>query len=402
MWSSVFRIALIFCLTTSPIVCASKSTKSLALIPQDKTASVDEIINSQATDLSPIVLGQSATLVGNSKEYQQAINNGIAACIKEVNANGGIRGKKVILKLMNNYNNPSMAYQNVQELKAQNIDLFIGLIGTRNIRAILPMVENKEIAVFFPWGCSLDLDRNILPYLINGHTTLKHHIQYLASYLAGCQQHTNIGIVHSDSAFGLVGAKYAEQLIKTFNTQDVTRKVTCFTYNSRNAETDHVVDAINTQKPHALLFLSTGRPTSKIIKGIWNQGNYVQDLVGLESNYSVPGLIDNASAHFRYTRCVPSLSQTEFPIVRDYLTASAKYLPGQTPNTLSLMYYINTRLLMQALDFVVKDKKAITKDTVVAALERIRDVDLGGFIGDFDRKTRLLYPMKISLEECVV
>ena len=383
-----------------------KNTRSAALIQQETSTPSEQSQSSASTPLGqskvsslPILLGQSATLVGNAKEYQQAINNGIAACIKEINAAGGVLGRKISLTILNNYNNPSLAYENIQQLKAANIDLFIGLIGTRNIKAILPMVREKEIAVLFPWGCSLDLDRTILPYMIHGQTTLKHHIQHLASYLAGSQQHTNIGVVHSDSSFGLTSAAYAEQLLKTFSSPDVLIKTTSYRYNSRSAETDHIVEAVNKDKPHALMFLSTGRPTSKIIKGIWSHGNYVQDLVGLESNFSVPEQVDNASAHFRYTRCVPSITQTEYPIVKEYLAASRMHLPGQTPNNISLMYYINMRLLGRALEFVIKDNKAITKDSVVAALDRIRSVDLGGFIGDFDRKTRTLYPIKITLEE---
>ena len=404
MWSSVFRIALIFCVVAPHTVSVSKNTKPSALIPQEISASshkTDTVptVSMDATPLSPIVLGQSATLVGNSKEYQQAINNGIAACIKEINAAGGVLGRTISLKILNNYNNPSTAHENIQQLKADNVDLFIGMVGARNIKSVLPMVQEKEIALFFPWGCSLDLDRTILPYLIHGQCTLKPHIQHLASYLAGCQQHTNIGIVHSDSAFGITSSRYAEQLLKTFASADVPVKVTTYPYNSRNAETEHIVEAISKDKPHALMFLSSSRPTSKIIKGIWAQGNYIQDLVGSDSNCFVPGQIDNSAAHFRYTRCVPCITQTEYPIVQQYLAASATYLKGQTPNALSLMYYINMRLLAQAFEHVIKDRKTITKDSVIAALEKIRSVDLGGFIGDFDRRTRTLYPIKISLEE---
>lgn len=407
MWSSMFRIALIFCVVAPHTVSVSKNTRPSALIPQEtnatfhKARAASTVTVPDVVPLTPIVLGQSATLVGSSKEYQQAINNGIAACIKEINANGGVLGRKIVLKILNNYNNPSTTHQNIQQLRSENIDLFIGMVGTRNIKAIISMVQEKEIALFFPWGSSLDLDKTILPYMIHGQRTLKPHIQHLVSYLAGCQQHTNIGIIHSDSAFGITSSRYAEQLLKTFTTQDVTVKVTSYPYNSRDAETDHIIKAINEDKPHALMFLSSGRPTSKIVKGIWAKGNYVQDLVGLESNFSVPSQINNSDAHFRYTRCVPSITQKEYPIVQQYLAASALHLPGQTPNTLSLMYYINTRLLAQAFEHIIKDKKPITKDTAIAALEKIRNIDLGGFIGDFDRNTRTLYPIKISLEEGV-
>lgn len=404
MWSSKLGLTLLLCgiLTHTPLLDAN-GPLALALIaeegarvmPAKKAVSLQPKVNPPAV----ITIGQSATLVGNLKEYQQAINNGIAAYLKKLNAAGGIRGCKIALKILNNYNNPATARENIEELRKEGIDIFLGVTGARNIKSILPIVEEKEIALFFPWGCSLDLDKNILPYLIHGQTTLKHHVQNLAAYLAGAQKHTNIGIVHSDSAFGLMNARYAQRLLETYSTQDSVVKVTNYAYNSRDAETDHIIESLNKQKPHALMLLSTGRPTTKVIKGIWNHGNYVQDFVGLESNFSVPQQFDNKTAHFRYTSAVPGLSHKEYPIVSEYLEASQTYLPGQIPSTLSLMYFINTKLLTIAIEHVLSDNKLVTKESVIAALDRIRDQDIGGFVGNFDRKTRTLYPLKISLEE---
>lgn len=389
-------------MATHSFLCSASTTNPLALI-QDQVAVKDakkagtpaSVRPSKTGPSKTITLGQSAALSGNLEKYQQEINHGIAACIKKINAEGGVRGHKLALKVVNNNNNPAQATVDIENLRTNGIDIFIGNAGSRNIKAALPFVKNKEIALFFPWGCSLDTDNHSIPYLIHGQTDLRMHLRKLVSHLAGELHHTKIGIVHADSAFGSLNARYAQQLFKTYNEDPI--EVTTCSYNSHTADTAEALATLNKTKPHAVLFLSTSRPTAKIIKGIGEAGNYATDFVGTESNFFACQQFDNPDIKFHYSSSVPSLDRTEYPIVAEYLEASKKYLPHEKPNSLSFTYYINTKILAQAIEKVLADKNKVTKETVIAALDHIRNKDIGGFIGEFNRKTRILYPINVSI-----
>ena len=285
-------LLLIFWIAThSFFLWSEPSTDSLVLIQEKETVTTKQKdgmlpearpLQSMAP-LKTITLGQSAALAGNLEKYQQEINNGIAACIKKINREGGIRGHKLELKVLNNNNNPVQAAADIEQLRKEGVEIFIGNAGNRNIKSALPLVKNKEISLFFPWGCSLDTDKQSLPYLVHGQTHLRQHIRKLVSYLASELHHTKVGIVFADSTFGTLNAKYAEQLFKTYTDEPI--HVTMCSYNSHTADTKEVLETLNKAKPHAILFLSTSRPTATIIKGIGEAGNYASDFVGTESNF---------------------------------------------------------------------------------------------------------------------
>lgn len=397
--SKLGSLLLIFWVTAHGLLCAAKPANPLALI-QDQApgSSSKKHLKKPKKRSGPrktITLGQSAALSGNLERYQQEINNGIAACIKRINHNGGIHGHKLALKVVRNNNNPAQAAHDVEELRKEGIDIFLGNAGNRNIKAILPLVKNREITLFFPWGCSLDVDTQSIPYLIHGQTTTRMHIRKLVSYLASELHHTKIGIVHADSMFGLLNARYAEQLFKTYGTDPI--EVTTCSYNSHTADTTQALATLNKAQPHAILFLSTSRPTAKIIKGIGEAGNYASDFVGTEGNFFASKQFDSPDIKFQYSSSVPSLDKTEYPIVAEYLEATRKYVPGTEPSSLGLTYYINTKLLAQALETVIENDDPINKETVLVALDQIRNRNIGGFIGDFNRKTRTLYPINVSI-----
>jgi len=384
------------------IPCIARGLEQRALI-EDRAFTQKEFTLSTATAISPlaekktITIGQTAALAGTMLPYQQAINNGLAAFIKKTNAAGGICGHKLALTILNNKNNPAKASQDIEELEKRNICLIVGPAGSRNINAILPMVKNKKIALFFPWGMSLEADKKSLPYLVHGQNILRMHLKKLSSHLAGNLQHTRIGIVHSDSSFSTLNALYVENLLKAYNRDENNMVISKHEYNNRLFNADEVALSINAARPHALLFLSTSKPTAKIIQKVWKSGNHPTDIVGSEGNFFAAQQFDGGDMNFYYSSAVPSLDQIEYPIVAEYLEASRAYLPDQVPNTLSLTYYINMKLLALAFERLIKENKIICKETVLAELDTIKDQAIGGFIGDFNRKTHTLYPLNVSI-----
>ena len=380
----------------------ARGLEQKALI-EDCAISPKKLLVSTSTVITPLVekkiitIGQTAALAGSMLPYQQSINNGIAAFIKKTNAAGGIGGHKLSLTILNNKNNPSKAMQDIEELEKKNICLIVAPAGSRNINAILPMVKNKKIALFFPWGMSLEADKKSLPYLVHGQNILRMHLKRLSSHLAGNLQHTRIGIVHSDSSFSTLNALYVENLLKAYNRDENNMVISKHEYNNRLFNADEVALSINNARPHALLFLSTSKPTAKIIQKVWKSGNHPTDIVGSEGNFFAAQQFDGGDMNFYYSSAVPSLDAIEYPIVSEYLEASRAYLPDQVPNTLSLTYYINMKLLALAFERIIKENKIICKETVLAELDTIKDQAIGGFIGDFNRKTHTLYPLNVSM-----
>ena len=342
----------------------------------------------------PIFVGQSSVLHGALLPYQRAINNGICACFKEVNEAGGIYGRKIHLKLANNKNDAAQAVRDIKRFyNDSQIDLFLGNTGSRNILAALPLARKKESALLFPWGSNIELENRHNPYLIHAHSATQAQIRRLVEYITQELHHRNIGIVHSNGDFGKSNANYATSLLKRHG---ITPQIVS-SYNSKTLRVGKTVEALNEHEPRVIMFLAMSKPTSNIIKKIIAQDSYTTDFVGLDSTQLVPHLLAHYNTPFAYSSTVPNVDEEVYPVVKAYRTALAKYLPDETASELSLMYYINAHILVHALKETVRLGNPVTAHHVIRSLEQIRSLDLGGFISNFDQRSRTLYPLTVSM-----
>ena len=73
------------------------------------------------------------------------------------------------------------------------------------------------------------------------------------------------------------------------------------------------------------------------------------------------------------------------------------YVPNAKPNSLSFTYYINTKLLAQAINIALAEQNSASKENVISALDKIRDQNIGGFVGTFNRQNRTMYPVNVGI-----
>jgi branched-chain amino acid transport system substrate-binding protein len=82
---------------------------------------------SGASSKSPITIGASLSLTGDSSADGQAFQKGYNLWVKDVNAKGGILGRQVKLTVLNDASNPDQAVTNYQTLiNSDHVDLTFG------------------------------------------------------------------------------------------------------------------------------------------------------------------------------------------------------------------------------------------------------------------------------------
>jgi ABC-type branched-subunit amino acid transport system substrate-binding protein len=136
-----------------------------------------------------IVFGQSAFLSeGALQLYGELIRNAINARFNRINENGGItgtasRGDKILkLVSLDDAGEPEKTLRNINFFKKHNIDMFLGNTGTRSTLKILPMIQKKEIALFFPWGGDDRLRKPDLTNLVNGLGLIRPQLKTMVNH----------------------------------------------------------------------------------------------------------------------------------------------------------------------------------------------------------------------------
>ena len=98
-----------------------------------------------------MVFGRTGNFTGHFGPYAKRIEQGIATYFNTVNATGGIDGKRLRLISIEDDGDPKNAERNVSALlKQKGIDMYLGVMGTRRVLKILPMIKEKKIAMVFP------------------------------------------------------------------------------------------------------------------------------------------------------------------------------------------------------------------------------------------------------------
>ena len=113
---------------TRKLACAALSALALGL-PQAAPAAETGVTNDK------IVLGQSVALTGPAAQLGIQMRNGLKAYFDEVNAKGGVQGRKIELITLDDGYEPARTVPNTKKLIEENkVFALFGYVGTRRAR----------------------------------------------------------------------------------------------------------------------------------------------------------------------------------------------------------------------------------------------------------------------------
>jgi branched-chain amino acid transport system substrate-binding protein len=98
-----------------------------------------------------ILLGQVGSLTGSQATFGISTRNGIELALKEVNAAGGVKGKKVAIRVYDNQSKPEEAAQSVTRLITQDkVVLILGDVASSNSLAMAEKAQAAGVPMITP------------------------------------------------------------------------------------------------------------------------------------------------------------------------------------------------------------------------------------------------------------
>ena len=102
-----------------------------------------------------IVLGVSAAFSGPSRGLGTELYRGAMAYFNYVNDNGGVNGRRIVLKLYDDGYQPDACVANTMRLiRDDNVFLLFGYVGTPTVTRVLPLLKrfrDQQVYLFFPF-----------------------------------------------------------------------------------------------------------------------------------------------------------------------------------------------------------------------------------------------------------
>ncbi len=173
-------------------------------------------ITSSAADNSSIKIGSISTLSGANAPIGMEQRYGAEIAVAEINARGGVFGRKLDLVVRDDQSDPTKGIQAANELISnEKVIALIGSNATASALAIKQVAEKRHVVLITSESLGTSIDDPVSPFSFGIRPSSKMQAAKMIEYAVGKLGKTNIGLIHDNGPYGMDGNKWVlEELRK--------------------------------------------------------------------------------------------------------------------------------------------------------------------------------------------
>ena len=357
----------------------------LAAVALAYSASISSsaIANEVGVSTDTILFGQAAALGGPSSVLGQGMRQGILAAFAEVNAKGGVHGRRLeLISRDDGYDPDRSVMATVKLMEEDKVFALIGAVGTPTSMATVPIAAAKNVPFIGPFSGAEFLRASEFQNVVNIRASYSAEAEAWIKHLTEDLHLKNIAIFYQDDAFGhdgLAGVKTA----LAWRGMELVSEGT-FERNTRSVGA--AFKAIRRAEPDAVVMVGTYGPCAEFIKLAHRRGfnpTFVAiSFVGATALARELGPDGNGVI---VSEVVPFPWDTRLKLVADYQAAEKALDPMLTPDFISLEGYLSGRLAAKALEMAGPNP---TRADLLRIIHEVGRFDLGGDVIAFGDKAR--------------
>ncbi len=321
-----------------------------------------------------IVLGQSAALTGPAQELGREMQLGAKLYFDSVNASGGIRGKKIILRSLDDGYEPTRAAANTKKFIADgDVLALFGYVGTPTSAASIPISTEAKLPFFGAFTGAELLRTPINRYVFNVRASYFDETEAIVRQMTQGGA-TKIAVFYQNDSYGQAGLAGVEKAMAKRNLT-VSAKATV----ERNStDVAAAVATLKAAKPDVIVMISAYASCSELIRQLKKA-----ELPTRFVNVSFVGTRALAKAlgpdadGVMISQVMPPPTALKYPVVGEYQTLLKA--SGAEPSYTSLEGFIAAKIMVEAL----RRGGDASSAALARALESLRSLDLGGFTASF-------------------
>ncbi len=324
-----------------------------------------------------IVLGQSAAFSGPAAQLGEQFKRGALLFFDRLNAKGGVNGRTIELKSLDDGYEPDRCKANTDRLIKDGVFALFGYIGTPTSLAALPLASTAQVPFIAPFTGAQALRE---PF-----NRIAFHVRasYFDETAEIVKQVTSIGakriaVFHQNDSYGKAGLDGVLRALKPLNLEPAGLG----TVERNTVDVAAAVKSILAGKPDAIVQISAYKSCAAFIREARKAGYggafYNVSFVGTKA------LADELGADARgviVSQVMPYPYSPVSVLSGEYL-AAGKATDGDKfePNYSSIEGFVAAKTFSEALK---RMSGVPSSDTLIASMESLRELNLGGFFVDF-------------------
>lgn len=321
----------------------------------------------------PLVLGQSAAFSGPASELGLQYHAGARLCFDQVNANGGVDGRKIELHRLDDGYDPDRCVANTRQFLQDGVFALFGYVGTPTTAAALPLATEAKVPLFAPLTGAQSLREPFNRQVVHVRASYIDETAAIVKQALGLGTR-RVAVFHQNDGYGQAGLDGVRKALA----QHQLEPVAVGTVERNSTEVASALSTILAANPEAVVQVGTYKACAVFVRLARKAGFmgtfYNVSFVGAQALLDELGAV---AAGVAVSQVMPFPYAPVTPLSGEYLAAlKSDFGRGLTPNYSSIEGYVAARVFVEALRRAGKNPN---REDLIQAVQGMTAFNLGGF-----------------------
>lgn len=318
-----------------------------------------------------IIVGQSITLQDGKNAYGVAAAQGARLYLDMINAAGGIHGRKIVLRVLDDDSKPSNAEANARKLATDGAFILFGSVEGGPSTAVAKVANELKLPFFGPMAGSPTLRQPFQPYVFPVRAEHREEFRALMTWgkSTGLK---SVGFLHADTEVGLLHLENVK-LIASELGMNVAVTIP-FKGEVSDSQIDEMIRLISEKKPDMLLNHGSSGLYQKVVAKGKAQLLQTTFMAVNSGSTQIARTLGPLSAGMVFSQVVPNPWERKSAISREYQDALQNSGSKAEISYGALEGFLTAKALVTALR---ANGRNLSRSSFIKTLESSR-FDLGG------------------------
>jgi ABC-type branched-subunit amino acid transport system substrate-binding protein len=319
-----------------------------------------------------ILFGQVAALTGPAQALGQGMHEGILASFEEANRGGGVNGRKLELKSVDDGYEPEKTIEATKKMiRDDKVFALVGPVGTPTSKAGQPIATEAKVPFIGPFTGAEFLRNPYNRYVVNIRSSYFQETEAWIEHLTKDLGINKIAILYQDDAFGLAGLEGVKRAMAKRNLSLVAEG----TFKRNTVAVKTALLDIMKGKPQAVVTVGPYKPVAEFVKLAHKvKLDAVFVAISFVGTDSLAEELGNQGDGVVISQVVPFPFDKSLPVIDKYHAALAAVDPKAKPGFVTLEGYLVGRVVVEALKRISGEP---TREALLDAIAKA-PFDLGG------------------------
>lgn len=293
-----------------------------------------------------ILIGQNITLQGGKNAYGVEVLAGIKTLLADANRAGGVHGRRIVLRTLDDDNQAATAEANARKLVEGGAFILFGSLEGGPSTAVLKAAEELKVPFFGPMAGSPNLRRPYQPLVFPVRAEHREEFRVLLRYGASIG-HRRVGFFHADSEVGRLHLANVRLAAQEAGVEFAAAMP--FKSDLDDAKIDAMVRQLAEARADLVLNHGSASLYERLIRKARGAGLKCSFVAVNSGSTQLAASLGELAQGMVFSQVVPSPWARKTAIAREYQEAFARTNPGRAFSYGSMEGYLTAKAMVAAL-----------------------------------------------------